>query len=74
MIFLRPTIIRDDMSLNDISGEKYDLIRAYQLDRQERGISLMPFTDKPVLPERGAARELLQQYKIEAERERDGKE
>ncbi len=52
MIFLRPTIIRDDLTMNVISGQKYDLIRAQQLDKQAQGISLMPGFNTPVLPKK----------------------
>ncbi|GAB3014218.1 type II secretion system secretin GspD [Bowmanella dokdonensis] len=51
MVFLRPTIVKDGVTMNTISHRKYNFIRAQQLDRQARGIPLMPFTDTPVLPE-----------------------
>ncbi len=63
MVFLRPTIIRDDFALNAITGQKYDLIRAYQLDKQAQGISLMPGFDSPVLQEKPTARELMKELR-----------
>lgn len=51
MVFIRPTIVRNDAMLANISGQKYSLIRAWQLDRQEQGIALMPGEDVPLLPE-----------------------
>lgn len=51
MVFLRPTIIRDDNLLGDISGKKYSYMRARQLDRQEEGIELMPGAKSPLLPQ-----------------------
>lgn len=51
MVFIRPTIVRDGATMNQISHSKYNFIRAQQLKRQSEGISLMPLTDSPVLPE-----------------------
>lgn len=51
MVFIRPTIVRDGVTMNDISKQKYQYIRAEQLNRQAQGIPLMPFTDGPSLPE-----------------------
>lgn len=50
MVFLRPTIIRDGVTMNEISHRKYNYIRAQQLDRQSQGIPLMPFESGPALP------------------------
>ena len=51
MVFIRPTIIRDGITMNKISHKKYNFIRAEQLKREEEGVALMPFTDTPKLPE-----------------------
>ncbi len=51
MVFIRPTIIRDGFTMNQISQRKYNFIRAEQLKREEDGVPLMPYTDTPVLPE-----------------------
>jgi general secretion pathway protein D len=50
MVFIRPTIIRDGVTMNEISHKKYQYIRAQQLKRQADGIPLMPNTDGPTLP------------------------
>jgi len=50
MVFIRPTIVRDGMTMNKISHRKYNYIRAQQLDRQADGIPLMPNTSGPSLP------------------------
>lgn len=50
MVFLRPTIVRDGVVMNDISHRKYQYIRAQQLKRQAEGVSLMPFEQGPALP------------------------
>ncbi|TKB56227.1 type II secretion system secretin GspD [Ferrimonas aestuarii] len=51
MIFLKPTIIRDGVTMGGLSGRKYNFIRAAQLEQQEDGVALMPYTNVPVLPE-----------------------
>ena len=47
MVFIRPTIIRDGVTMNEISHKKYQYIRAEQLKRQSQGIPLMPNTEGP---------------------------
>ncbi len=54
MVFIKPTIIRDNVSIRGVSNRKYSLIRAYQLLQQENGVDLMPNTDVPVLPKFGS--------------------
>ncbi|MFQ3196370.1 MAG: general secretion pathway protein D, partial [Paraglaciecola sp.] len=51
MVFIRPTIVRDGITMNEISKRKYNYIRAEQLKRQSEGIPLMPFSESPALPE-----------------------
>lgn len=51
MVFLRPSIVRDGVTMNEVSHRKYNYIRAQQLKRQAEGISLMPFSETPALPE-----------------------
>lgn len=51
MVFIKPTIMRDDALVNEISQRKYNYVRAAQLAEQEKGIKLMPFTQAPVMPE-----------------------
>lgn len=50
MVFLRPTIIRDGITMNEISHRKYNYIRAQQLIHQSQGIPLMPNRKGPDLP------------------------
>ena len=50
MVFIRPTIIRDGITMNEISHRKYNYIRAEQLKRQAEGIPLMPLQEGPSLP------------------------
>ena len=50
MVFLKPTIIRDNASIRGLSNRKYSLIRAEQMLQQEDGVALMPNTSIPILP------------------------
>ena len=51
IVFIRPTIIRDGISMNKLSFNKYNFIRGEQFKQREDGIELMPMTDTPILPE-----------------------
>ncbi|MBQ4844763.1 type II secretion system secretin GspD [Pseudoalteromonas sp. MMG005] len=51
LVFIRPTIVRDSRSMNELSHAKYNFIRSEQVKRNEDGIQLMPSEDTPVLPE-----------------------
>lgn len=61
MVFIRPTIIRDDRTLNEISGRKYGYMRARQLDRAEKGVDLMPHARIPVLSEDMSPQDILKE-------------
>lgn len=50
LVFIRPTIVRDSRSMNEISHSKYNFIRGEQYKKREDGIELMPFEDTPILP------------------------
>jgi len=50
MVFLRPTIIRDGKTMNDLSKEKYNFIRADEIRKQEEGLELMNTDKLPLLP------------------------
>ncbi|RYV03680.1 type II secretion system protein GspD [Shewanella sp. OPT22] len=51
MVFIKPTIVRDGMTMNGLTGRKYNYFRALQIEQQGRGINLMPNTEVPVLEE-----------------------
>ncbi|MEQ8803408.1 MAG: type II secretion system protein GspD, partial [Haliea sp.] len=51
LIFIRPTIIRDDRQLAGATAEKYRFIRDQQLLRRERGLMFLEDDNVPVLPE-----------------------
>jgi len=51
IVFIRPTIVRDGISMNKLSHSKYNFIRGEQHKQKEDGIDLMPLEDAPILPE-----------------------
>ncbi|MEP6389285.1 MAG: type II secretion system secretin GspD [Halioglobus sp.] len=51
LIFIRPTIIRDDADLDGASADKYRYIRDQQLLRKERGLMFLDDDLLPVVPE-----------------------
>lgn len=51
LIFIKPTIIREDSQLDGATAEKYRYIRAQQQLRLDAGIEFMEDEDIPVLPE-----------------------
>ncbi|PXF64646.1 type II secretion system protein GspD [Kangiella spongicola] len=50
MVFIHPRVLRDDKDLREISNAKYSYMRAQQLEQANKGISLMPTVDSPVMP------------------------
>ena len=56
MVFIKPIILRDDDAYGSISSAKYTMFRAEQLERNKRGVRLLPTTlSTPVLPELDAS-------------------
>ncbi|WP_239017184.1 type II secretion system secretin GspD [Seongchinamella sediminis] len=51
LIFIRPTIIRDDDELDGATAEKYRYIRDQQLLRREQGLMFLDDGNLPLLPE-----------------------
>ncbi|MGB1293251.1 MAG: type II secretion system secretin GspD [Pseudoalteromonas sp.] len=51
IVFIRPTIIRDGIKMNQLSHSKYNFIRGEQFKQKEDGIDLMPLEEAPILPE-----------------------
>jgi len=52
MVFLRPTVLRNEATSDHITFDKYDFMRRLQQDAAEGGIKLMPGEKTPVMPER----------------------
>jgi general secretion pathway protein D len=50
LVFIKPTILRDDERLEDLSSEKYNAIRDLQIKKREQGVDLYPDDVTPVLP------------------------
>ena len=53
MVFLRPTVMRDGDAANQLSLDRYDIIRAQQKDAQPRRNILLPINETGVLPPSG---------------------
>lgn len=51
MVFIKPTIIRDGITMEGVAGRKYNYFRALQLEQRDRGVNLMPGAQVPVLEE-----------------------
>jgi general secretion pathway protein D len=51
MVFLRPTVMRDQTSSNKVSLDRYDYIRANQLEHQPPQSSMLGINEAPVLPQ-----------------------
>lgn len=50
LVFIRPTIIRDDEDLAGATAEKYRYIREEQIERRERGLMFLDDGSLPLLP------------------------
>ncbi len=53
MVFLKPTIIRDGVTADGITQRKYNFIRAEQLYKADKGLTLMNNNNIPVMPKFG---------------------
>ncbi|QYK09320.1 type II secretion system secretin GspD [Shewanella mangrovisoli] len=73
MIFIKPTIIRDGVTMEGIAGRKYNYFRALQLEQQERGVNLMPNTQVPILEEWNQSEYLPPEVNEILERYKEGK-
>jgi general secretion pathway protein D len=51
LIFIRPTIIRDDAQLMGATAEKYRFIRDQQLQQRKRGVMLLDDERLPIVPD-----------------------
>ena len=50
MVFLRPVVMRDGETTGRLSIDRYELMRAFQQDRQPTPSVLLPVESAPVLP------------------------
>ncbi|MCZ4338204.1 type II secretion system secretin GspD [Shewanella colwelliana] len=73
MVFIKPTIIRDGITMEGIAGRKYNYFRALQLEQQERGVNLMPSADVPILEEWNQEAYLPPEVNDVLQRYKDGK-
>ncbi|MEK8053393.1 type II secretion system secretin GspD [Ideonella sp. DXS22W] len=51
LVFLRPVVMRDAASAAQLSMDRYDAIRARQVEAQPQATPALPIGDAPVLPE-----------------------
>jgi general secretion pathway protein D len=58
MVFLHPVIMRDDSLLANVSGSKYNYIRAKELALQDKGVALLPNEQTPLMRSLDELREL----------------
>ncbi|NUZ05614.1 type II secretion system secretin GspD [Schlegelella sp. ID0723] len=54
MVFLRPVVMRDAPSTNQLSLDRYQLIRQSQLDQQPKPNRMLPISESPVIPPLGS--------------------
>ena len=50
MVFIHPTVLKDDQEIRELSSAKYSYMRAEQLKKAANGIPLMPEENSTVLP------------------------
>ena len=50
MVFLRPVVLRDALSTEDFTIDRYDLMRGVQQEAQPQPSVMVPINDAPVLP------------------------
>ena len=67
LVFIRPTIVRDDADLRGATAEKYRYIRDQQSERRARGLMFLDSGNLPVLPEWEAQIQQLPDVPVEAE-------
>jgi general secretion pathway protein D len=58
MVFLHPVIMRDDTLLANVSGSKYNYIRAKELALRDKGVALLPNEETPLMRSLDEMREL----------------
>ena len=51
LIFIRPTIVRDDDDLAGATADKYRFIRDQQLERRQRGLMFIDDGNLPLIPD-----------------------
>ncbi|NNF95324.1 MAG: hypothetical protein HKM94_00135 [Halobacteria archaeon] len=62
MVFIHPTILRNEAQQSRITGEKYNFIRDKQIADRERGLTLFKDTELPIMREFSAVTPLPPRY------------
>ena len=52
MVFLRPVVVRDSPSSDNLSNDRYDQMRAVQQEQQPVKRDMLPIDSAPMLPQR----------------------
>lgn len=69
MVFIHPSIMKDEKTIRALTGEKYNFIRAEQLKVRERGVNLMADDVSPLIPELNEYLKLPPTYEDSRERQ-----
>jgi len=51
MVFLHPTILKDRATMQALTSEKYNYLRAQQIEMKENGLRLMDDKETPIMPD-----------------------
>jgi len=51
LVFIRPTIVRDQSALRGATAEKYRYIQEQQMERRARGLMFLDDGNLPLLPD-----------------------
>ncbi|VAX11519.1 General secretion pathway protein D [hydrothermal vent metagenome] len=62
MVFIHPTILRDEGTIDHYTNEKYNFIRSNQVKLSRKGLSLLSDKEIPLMPESGNIRLLPPRY------------
>ncbi len=67
MLFIKPTILRDDRQASFETNAKYNMIRGMQLSRDLDDVPLMPGETRPILPELGSPESAIDLRKLKSD-------
>ena len=62
MVFLHPSILKDEETLDYYTNEKYNYIRSRQIQLSRKGLSLLSDKEIPLMPEKGSIKPLPPRY------------
>ena len=62
MVFIHPSILRNEETVDYYTNEKYNLIRSHQIKLSRKGLSLLSDKEIPLMPEKGNIHPLPPRY------------